>query len=64
MNIDELEKNLSKSLDIFSMEMQGKINNSKGQSLNEYDLDDISRNVFYVMNDFKDSIIKYLKDNK
>lgn len=64
MNIDELEENLSESLNQFSMEMQNKIDNAADQPLNEYDLDYLAREVFYTLNDFKDNIIKYLNDNK
>ncbi|MCI1478972.1 MAG: hypothetical protein LKH93_16305 [Clostridium beijerinckii] len=64
MNIDKLEENLSQSLNKFSMEMQNKIDNAADQPLNEYDLDYLAREVFYTLNDFKDNIIQYLKDNK
>lgn len=61
MNIDELEENLSESLNQFSMEMQNKIDNAADDPLN---VDDLAREVFYTLNDFKDNIIKYLNDNK
>ncbi|AWK50486.1 hypothetical protein DIC82_05320 [Clostridium beijerinckii] len=64
MNIDELEENLSESLNQFSMEMQNKIDNAVDDSLNKNDIDDLAREVFYTLNDFKDNIIKYLNDNK
>lgn len=64
MNIDELEENLSESLNQFSMEMQNKIDNAADDPLNKNDIDDLAREVFYTLNDFKDNIIKYLNDNK
>ena len=64
MNIDELEENLSESLNQFSMEMQNKIDNAADDPLNKNDLDDLARVFFYTLNDFKDNIIKYLNDNK
>ncbi|KHD14959.1 hypothetical protein AB2T63_12140 [Clostridium butyricum] len=63
MNINDLEKALDQSLNQFSIEMQSKVNSAKGEPLNEYDIDDIARNVFYTMNDFKANIVKYLKEN-
>lgn len=64
MNIDELEGNLSESLNQFSMEMQNKIDNAAADPLNKNDIDDLAREFFYTLNDFKDNIIKYLNDNK
>lgn len=64
MNIDELEVNLSESLNQFSMEMQNKIDNAADDPLNKNDLDDLAKETFYTLNDFKDNIIKYLNDNK
>lgn len=63
-DIKDLDQALIKSLDEFSNEMQNKFNLSKDEHLNEYDLDHISRQVFYMMNDFRKNIIEYLKDNK
>lgn len=62
-NINDLDKALKQSLTDFATEMQSKVSTFKGESLSEYDMDDIARNVFYVMEDFRKNIIEYLKDN-
>lgn len=40
--------------------MQNKFNHAKNETLNEYDL---SRQTFYILSDFRDNLIQYLKDN-
>lgn len=62
MNTDELEKKLSKSLDTFSMEMQNRYEGM--EKVTPEDFDYLARYTFYTMTDFKESIIKYLKENK
>lgn len=63
-NINDLDKALKQSLSDFAIEIQDKVSTfNKGESLSEYDMDDIAKNVFYLMEDFRNNIIEYLKDN-
>ncbi|EPY2274576.1 hypothetical protein ACXAUS_003476 [Clostridium sporogenes] len=63
-NIDDLDKELKKSLGEFAYGIQNKLCTFEGESLSEYDLEDIARYTFYMMDDFRKHIIEYLKDNK
>lgn len=63
--VDELEKKLKESLNSFTEEMKFNIQsfqNSKYTYLNEYDMEDIARQVFYTFDDFQKNIICYLKN--
>ena len=60
--IEQLEESLDKSLEIYKMEMKSNIEAKKGQVLTADDMEDIARQTFYMMDDFKDQIIKYLKE--
>ncbi len=66
--INELEKSLKESLDNFSAESQSALTafdlHRRGENLTEYDMDEMARRTFYLMTDFKEHIIKYLKDNQ
>ncbi|APM37293.1 hypothetical protein [Clostridium kluyveri] len=62
MNINDLDKALRKSLGDFSYEMEVNANNTDG-SLNKSHMEEISKQVFYTMNDFRKGIIEYLKQH-
>lgn len=63
-NINDLDNALENSLYGFANTMQSKVNKYKDRQLNEYDIDDISRQVFYLIDDFRKNIIQYLEDNE
>lgn len=61
MSINELEKKLEESIDNFSIESHYHVARKQGENLNEFDYDEICRQFYYVMYDFKENIIEYLK---
>lgn len=68
-DLKDLDKALIKSLEDYKAETIFDIqtynqSHKKGEYLDEYDLEEISRQVYYLMDDFRKSIIEYLKDNK
>lgn len=62
-----LDKNLEKALDDFSKQITFDMETFSQTHDNDYltkvDLEEITRQTFYVMLDFKTQIIDYLKDN-
>ena len=65
MDIKQLDEILKESLDTFVNEAHARpINNPMDDKLNGYDYDELCRQVFYVMDDFKTNIIKYLESQK
>lgn len=64
MNIKELNENLKESLEVFSIEGHNHVAHNTGESLNEYDYDELCRQFFYVMDDFRQNIIKYLESQE
>lgn len=62
MTIEELEEKLEESIDNFSIESHYHVARKSGEELNEYDYDEICRQTFYVFHDFKENIIKYLRE--
>lgn len=64
--VDELDNKLNKCLNEFTKEMESHVQafrNGNDKYLNEYDMEDISKQVFYTLNDFKKNIIGYLKNS-
>lgn len=59
MNIKQLEKRLDEALDNFSLSVAATVRNYQG---NEYDIDELGRQVFYCLADFKNIIVDYMKD--
>lgn len=64
MDLKELNKKLEESLENFSLEGHAHVANNAGETLNEYDYDELCRQFFYVMDDFRLNIIKYLESQK
>lgn len=62
MTLDELDKKLQQSIDIFNIEGIYHTAKKTGEELNEYDYDEICKQTCYVFYDFKENIIKYLKE--
>ncbi len=60
--IDKLEEQLNKSLEEFKAEMKNKIEDSKNDTLTGDDLESITRETYYTLNEFKKYIIEYLKE--
>ncbi len=61
MTLEELKENLEESLDSFNMQSIHHVARKQGETLNEFDYDEICRQFSYVMYDFKEYIIEYLK---
>lgn len=60
--VKQLKEALDKSLEIYKMEMKSNIEMKEGQVLTADDMETIARQTFYMMDDFKDQIIKYLEE--
>lgn len=67
MSTGRLEKELNKALDDFRENTLFNLETFEQVHENEYltkeDMEEMNRYTFYCLNDFKNSIIKYLKDN-
>jgi len=63
MNLERLEKELNEALITFSEEIRSNIScaSSPRETLNYYDYEQLARQVFYMVDDFRANIIKYLK---
>ena len=65
MDIKELDKKLQESLHNFTNEAHARpINHDMRDKLDGYDYDELCRQFFYVMDDFRQHIIKYLESQK
>lgn len=63
-NINKLESSLDKSIEDFKDQMKTHINDIDTMYLTKEDLDEFTRQTYYALNDFKTSIISYLKEQK
>ncbi|MGN4930283.1 hypothetical protein [Bacillus cereus group sp. MYBK14-1] len=67
MKTENLEKQLNKALDDFRENTLFKLETFEQAHENEYltkdDLEEINRQVFYCLHDFKKVIVEYLKGN-
>ncbi|PEU78332.1 hypothetical protein CN386_13450 [Bacillus cereus] len=67
MSTERLEKELNKALDDFRENTLFNLETFEQVHENEYltkdDLEEINRQAFYCLHDFKSKIIKYLKEN-
>ena len=63
MIIKELDRKLGEALQTFSEEIQSNIScaNDPRETLNYYDYEQLARQVFYMVDDFRANIIKYLE---
>lgn len=63
MSINELEKELDEAITDFSSEIRFQYHEGSRNVVNETDINELARQTFYALDRFKDSIIKYLKNN-
>ncbi|MGS7463797.1 hypothetical protein [Bacillus paranthracis] len=67
MNHAQLKEQLDEALENFRVATQFQLETFEQVHENEYltkdDMEEMNRYTFYCLNDFKNSIIKYLKDN-
>lgn len=64
MNVKQLEDQLNEAMEIYKEEIHSMIFTKKrGEQLTSHDMEDMSRQAYYVMNSFKNSIISYLKES-
>lgn len=62
MNLRDLETELDKALTDFSDETRLLFPEGKNLPVDNRDISDLSKQTFYALNEFKKSILKYLKD--
>lgn len=67
MNHAQLKEQLDEALENFRVATQFQLETFEQTHENEYltkdDMEEMNRYTFYCLNDFKNNIIKYLKDN-
>lgn len=64
MTIRELDQRLTMALDDFSSEMCSQYDDYSKEPVVSGDIAQLSRQTFYVLNEFKKEIIKYLESNR
>lgn len=64
MDIRELDEKLTKALSDFSSEMQAQYDDYSKEPVTGGDLSELSRQTFYVLDDFRKNIISYLESNR
>lgn len=64
MTIRELDQRLTVALDDFSSEMRSQYDDYSKEPVVSGDIAQLSRQTFYVLNEFKKEIIKYLESNR
>lgn len=65
MDIKKLDELLQESVNNFSYECTMRnAREDMAEELNGYDYDELARQTFYVMDDFRQYIIKYLESQK
>lgn len=63
MDIHDLDKKLQDSINTFAYQAEARpLNYKMSDKLDGTDYDEICRQVFYVFDDFKENIIKYLRE--
>lgn len=62
MKIDELNNLMQKNLENFKDNMKFEVETKGDEPLNKYDLETISKQTFYALDDFRQAIIQYLSD--
>ncbi len=60
MSTNDLKKELDKALTDFSEEIHGKYAEGSKTPATEGDINELGRQTFYVLDQFKDALIKYL----
>ena len=63
-NINDLEKKLGESLELYRKEAHSLVSMNGNDNLNQHDMEQIFRQTFYVLDDFKKAIVEYLKDQE
>ncbi len=61
MTLQDLEKRLDKATDDFAAEISGKYGNLEDKPVSDIDINELARQTFYAMREFKSAIIEYLK---
>ncbi|MBM7650532.1 hypothetical protein JOC78_003529 [Bacillus ectoiniformans] len=61
MNINQLEKELDESVQTFNEEVNSLLSSHKKEHFTADDMEELGRQVYYTFNEFKGSLIKYLK---
>lgn len=61
-DINHLEKKLEESLELYRKEAHSLVSMNGSENLNAHDMEEIFRQTFYVLDDFKKAIVEYLKD--
>jgi hypothetical protein len=56
-----LSAELNKALDVYRMEIESIIETSRADENCKYDLEQVARQVFYALSEFRDVLIKHLK---
>lgn len=63
MTVKDLEKEFDKSLKEFSEQVRSNYPEGSKTAATEGDICELGRQAFYVLNEFKKSLIKYIESN-
>lgn len=63
MNINELDKKLDDAANDLSNQIRSTYKEGSSEYVTEDDINELTRQVFYTFNNFRESIIEYLKTN-
>jgi len=64
MTPKQLEENLDEEIHTFSKEIMFLVDSKGEEYLTNYDIEDIGRQVFYTLMEFKNHMVKYAKENR
>lgn len=63
MTVSQLDTDLKKILDDFSNEICSNYKEGSSKPVAEHDINELARQTFYIMNEFRKEIVKYLGEH-
>lgn len=63
MTVSQLDADLKKILDDFSNEIRSNYQEGSSKPVTEHDINELARQTFYIMNEFRKEIVKYLGEH-
>lgn len=63
MTVSRLDTDLKKILDDFSNEIRSNYQEDSSKPVTEHDINELARQTFYIMNEFRKEIVKYLGEH-
>lgn len=63
MTVAQLNADLEKILNDFSEEIRSNYKEGSSKPVTEHDINELARQTFYAMNEFREKIVKYLDEH-